>query len=312
MRYQEYVKATNNIISQYDFQLTVRQIFYRLVSIAFIRNTINCYKLFDRMITRGRERGDIDPRSIIDRARNTIGGDYGYLSVEEYVRSKISELEDTEQYTRRIWDDQPQYVELWVEKDALATLFSNVASGYRVVTYPSRGYSSFTKVYEAINERFSMYRDRPITILHFADHDPSGINMTQDIQSRLERYGSHARVKRIALTHQQVKHFGLEPMPTKISDSRWRQYSLQYGNQCWELDALPPNELQNMIRDAIKEHLDVSRWNRTFKEIENERRSLQKKFKSREVSSLINKLGFLLNVNSKKAGSSGKNPKSRH
>ena len=296
----EYVTATNNIISQYDFQLTVRQIFYRLVSISFIRNTINCYKLFDRMITRGRERGDIDPRSIIDRARNTIGGDYGYLSVEEYVRSKISELEDTEQYTRRIWDDQPQYVELWVEKDALATLFSSVANGYRVITYPSRGYSSFTKVYEAINERFSIYRDRPITILHFADHDPSGINMTQDIQSRLERYGSHARVKRIALTYDQVRQFKLEPMPTKLSDSRWKQYSLQYGNQCWELDALPPNELQNMIRDAIKGHIDVSRWNKTFKEIEKERAHLQKRFKSREVASLINKLGPLLYGSSKR------------
>ncbi len=300
MRYQEYVRATNDIISQYDFQLTVRQIFYRLVSIAFIRNTINSYKLFDSMITRGRERGDIDARSIIDRARQTIGGDYGYTSVEDYIRSKISELEDTEQYTRRIWDDQPQYVELWVEKDALATIFSSVANGYRVVTYPSRGYSSFTKVYEAINERFSIYRDRPITILHFADHDPSGLNMTEDIQSRLERYGSHARVKRIALTYAQVRQFGLEPMPTKISDSRWRQYSMQYGNQCWELDALPPNELQKMIRDAIKGHIDVPKWNRTFKEIEKERASLQKRFRSKEVIHLINNLGLLLYDSSKR------------
>lgn len=299
MRYQEYVRATNNIISQYDFQLTVRQIFYRLVSISFIRNTINSYKLFDRMITRGRERGDIDARSIIDRARQTIGGDYGYMSVQDFVRSKISELEDTEQYTRRVWDGQPQYVELWVEKDALATLFSSVANGYRVVTYPSRGYSSFTKVYEAINNRFSLYGDRPITILHFSDHDPSRLNMTDDIQSRLSRYGSHAKVKRIALTYTQVRQFGLEPMPTKISDSRWKEYSLQYGNQCWELDALPPNELQNIIRDAIKAHIDVSRWNKTFKEIEKERLALQKKFKSREVVSLIGKLGLLLYDSSK-------------
>ncbi|MDE1862952.1 MAG: hypothetical protein KGI33_08580 [Thaumarchaeota archaeon] len=294
MRYQEYVKATNDIMSQYNILLTVRQIFYRLVSSGFIQNTINSYKLFDRMITRGREKGEIDARSIVDRARQVIGGDYGYGSVQDFVRSKISELEDTEQYTRRIWDDQPQYVEVWVEKDALATLFSTIADGYRVVTYPSRGYSSFTKVYEAINKRFSLYDDRPITILHFADHDPSGLNMTEDIQSRLYRYGSHARVKRVALTYVQVRQFGLEPMPTKISDSRWREYSSQYGNQCWELDALPPDELQNIIRDSIKAHIDVSRWNRTFKEIEKERRLLQKRFRSKEVTSLIGKLGLLL------------------
>jgi len=294
LQYKEYVKATNNIISQYNILLTVRQIFYRLVSNGFIQNTINSYKLFDRMITRGRERGDIDARSIVDRARQVIGGDYGYVSVQDFVRTKISELEDTKQYTRRVWDNQPQYVEVWVEKDALATLFSSIADGYRVVTYPSRGYSSFTKVYEAINNRFSLYGNRPITILHFSDHDPSGLNMTQDIQSRLSRYGSHAKVKRIALTYTQVRQFGLEPMPTKISDSRWREYSIQYGSQCWELDALPPNELQNIIRDAIKAHVDASRWNKTFKEIEKERRSLQKRFKSKEVTSLIKKLDSLL------------------
>jgi hypothetical protein len=263
------------------------------------------------MITRGRERGYIDPSNIIDRARQTIGGDYGYVSVEDFIRSKISELEDTERYTRRIWDDQPQYVEVWVEKDALATLFSTIADGYRVVTYPSRGYSSYTKVYEAINKRFSMYSDRPITILHFADHDPSGLNMTEDIQSRLYRYGSHARVKRIALTYTQVRQFGLEPMPTKISDSRWREYSSQYGNQCWELDAIPPDELQNIIRNAITAHIDTSKWNRTFEEIQKEKQNLQTRFNSKEVTLLINKLAVLLNGNSKNAGSSGRNPKPR-
>lgn len=294
MYYEEYVRATNDIISQYEMQLTVRQIFYRLVSNGFIKNTINSYKLFDRMITRGRERGDIDARSIIDRARQTIGGDHGYASVRDFVRTKISELKDTDQYTKRIWDSQPQYVEAWVEKDALATIFSSIANGYRVVTYPSRGYSSYTKVYEAINNRFSVYDDRPITILHFSDHDPSGLNMTDDIQSRLSRYGSHAKVKRIALTYQQVRQFGLEPMPTKLNDSRQKEYSLQYGNQCWELDALPPNELQNIIRDAIKSHIDVSRWNKAFKEIEEEKRSLQKRFRSKQVASLIKNLDSLL------------------
>lgn len=103
----------------------------------------------------------------------------------------------------------------------------------------------------------------------------------------------------MALTYQQVRQFGLEPMPTKVNDSRRREYSLQYGNQCWELDALPPNDLQNIIRDAIKAHIDASRWNKTFQEIEKERRYLQKKFKSRQIESLINHLGLMLCGNSK-------------
>jgi hypothetical protein len=124
--------------------------------------------------------------------------------------------------------------------------------------------------------------------------------MTEDIQSRLYRYGSHDKVKRIALTHAQVRQFGLEPMPTKISDSRWREYSVQYGNQCWELDALPPDKLQKIIKDAIKGHIDVSSWNKTFQEIEREKLLLQKKFESREVVSLIDKLGLLLYGSSKR------------
>lgn len=294
MKYEEYVKATNDVISQYDIKLTVRQIFYRLVSSGFIENTVNSYKRFDRMITRGRERDDIDPESIIDRARQTIGGDYGYSSVEHYIKSKISDLEDTDEYTRRAWDSQPEYIEVWVEKDALATLVSSVADDYRVLTYPSRGYSSYTMVYEAVNARFYRYRWKPITILHFSDHDPSGLNMTDDIQSRIERYGSDARVERIALTYEQVRKFGLEPMPTKVNDSRGREYSIQYGNKCWELDAIPPDELQNIIRDAINSHIDTDKWNMTHQEIEKEKQDLQKRFSSKEVTSLISRLSLLL------------------
>jgi hypothetical protein len=294
LHYQDYVKATNDVIAQYDMPLTVRQIFYRLVSNGFIANTVNSYKLLDKMITKGRERGDIDPYKIIDRARQTIGGDAGYANIGEFIHSKIEALKNTDYYTKRMWDNQPQYVEVWVEKDALATLFSSVADGFRVITYPSRGYSSFTKVHEAINDRFPMYNSKPIIILHFSDHDPSGLNMTEDIQNRLARYGSHARVKRIALTYQQVQQFNLQPMPTKMKDTRQKEYSLRYGNECWELDALPPNELQNIIRSAIASHIDADKWNETVKEIEKDKKYLEKRFRSKEVKDLMDKLGSLL------------------
>ncbi len=299
MRYQEYVRATSKVIAQYSFALTVRQIFYRLFSAGFFENTTNSYKRLDKMLTKARERGDIDAESIVDRSREIIGGDYGYHSIDDFVKSNIEELKDLEQYTRRLWDDQPRYVEIWVEKDALATLVSNIADGFRVVTYPSRGYSSYTMVNDAI-KRFYRYQERPITVLHFADHDPSGVNMTEEIQSRFYRYGCYANVRRIALTYEQVKEFGLAPMPTKLQDSRWRKYSIKYGSECWELDALPPDELQRLVRESIKEYIDVAAWNKKMRLIEQEKKLLEKRFSSMEVISLLARLESLLCGRSKR------------
>jgi len=312
MRYEEVVDAVNEILGQYSYRLTVRQIYYRLVSPPYqlFANLPNLYKQFDKILTSAREKGDVDWHRIEDRARTTLGGDFGHQSPDEFIESQIESFKDCwRYYTRPLWENQSCYVEVWVEKDALATLFSRVADEYRVLTFPSRGYSSLTKFMESLEDRFvrCWKRGQPVRILHFSDHDPSGIDMFHDITRRLEEYlipilrknftneeldkmkelvlpkwkeqgDSFFTVYHYGLTYEQVQRFNLPPNPTKKADPRAKEYVQKYGDQCWELDALPPDELERIVREAIVEHIDRDVWNKTIKQIEEEREKLKDKF----------------------------------
>ncbi|RLI41371.1 hypothetical protein DRO59_07115 [Candidatus Bathyarchaeota archaeon] len=316
MRYGEVVGAVNEILDQYTMKLTVRQIFYRLISPPYqlFPGTRSNYKNFDKVLTRARERGHVDWRRIEDRARTTLGGDFGYENPDEYLKSQINSLKNSWKfYTKRMWDNQSYYVELWVEKDALATLFSNTARGFRVLTFPSRGYSSFTKIMDALTEkdRFPRYikMGKPIIILHFSDHDPSGLNMSEDIYKRLyqKKYLHRAmrdvftdkeldeileaykksgkydecnehgmvRIVRCALNYDQVERFNLAPNPTKKADPRRKWYVKKFGDRCWELDAIPPTELQRIIEQSITRFVDAEKWKATVEEIEKEKEALK-------------------------------------
>jgi len=305
MRYDEVVEAVNKVMREYTMRLTIRQLYYRIISPPYqlFANTMNNYKAFDKVMTKARERGHVDWRRIEDRARGTIGGDYGWASPDAYLDEKIDELKNAaDHYTRAIWDNQPQYVEVWVEKDALATLFSQAVGGFRVVTFPSRGYSSFTKVMEAIIERFMerWKRGQQVIILHFSDHDPSGLNMSQDLFNRLRDYGvqaisdeggdegidaenkfSHERpyfeIVRCALTYDQVQQFQLASNPTKSADPRSKDYVAKYGDKCWELDAVPPDSLQEIIRRSVWQFIDADLWKQTRETMEKEQQQLREK-----------------------------------
>ena len=94
-------------------------------------------------------------------------------------------------------------------------------------------------------------------VLHLGDHDPSGIDMTRDIQDRLyDIFCSEAEVKRIALTMSQIKKYNPPPNPAKMSDTRAREYIAEYGTESWELDALPPKVIHTLIKDTVDEYTD--------------------------------------------------------
>jgi len=291
MDYASVVAATNKVIGQYDVRLTIRQIYYRLISPPFqlFANTLSNYKGFDKILTRAREKEEVDWRKIEDRSRTTIGGDGGFDSPEDfmdYVMRRTKRM--WEGYGRPAWRDQPNYVEVWVEKDALATLVSNVADGYRVLTYPSRGYSSFTRVMEAIEDRFDQVDEiREIFIIHLTDHDPSGLDMTRDIERRTREYWPNAdrlTIERVGLTYEQVKKFDLASNPTKRADPRSTTYVAQYGDQCWELDALPPDELEKIVDRAIRSYIEDRIWNANVRQIEKEKKDLEKKFSKMKLT----------------------------
>jgi len=159
------------------------------------------------------------------------------------------------------------------------------------VTYQ---FETFLYVQEALAK---LPEDKPITFLHLADHDPSGVDMTRDLANRISRYSElEITVERIALNYDQVQHYELPPNPTKPADPRFESYIAEYGNECWELDAIEPVELQRMVSAAIESHIDFDIWNQTLEQMHQEREELRTMFSS--IRNLLIENGYYVPPNS--------------
>lgn len=279
MKYGNVVRCVNEILSRYEITLTLRQIFYRLVAKYGYPNKSSAYSQLSKQLVLARVRGDIDETRIEDRSREFLGGDDGFENSDDYIRYRINDfLSSPKYYSRRMWSSQPKFVIVWVEKDALSRVVSMMTDKFNVITAPSKGYASYTYIRKAI-ERLPTGKE--ITVLHFADHDPSGIDMTRDLKERLNDYSDlNIAVQRVALTYDQVREYQLSPNPAKSADPRATKYFSRFGNKCWELDAIEPSELQRLVLQAISNHIDLPTWKKTFEQQEHERQKLEALFSS--------------------------------
>ena len=269
--YDEIVDAALDIFQQYDTAITLRQLYYRLVSRLLIPNTINSYKRLSRVMVKAREDGDVPVNCLEDRSRRGLGrGDIGYNSAEEYLKKKITTLQDSwKSFTMPMWDDQPKNVMISLEKDALSRLVSREANRFSVRTFPTRGYPSFSFVQEMSRYITNQLGGKPTVVLYFGDFDPSGVDIERDLSERLERYGAKDfTVQRIALTADQIKKYSLPPMPVKRSDARADSFLEEHGDRAVELDALDPNLLQTTVRKAVVKNINMRKWNARVRKTE--------------------------------------------
>lgn len=250
----ELIERVNSIIAEYDhqgYELTLRQVYYQLVARGFIPNNERSYKNLGNLINDGRLAGLIDWYAIVDRTRNLRGNSH-WKNPESVIRSaEYSYMLDR-------WQNQPNYVEVWVEKDALIGIVSQICRKLDVPHFSCRGYTSQSEMWVAA-QRFikQEYRDSR-TIIHLGDHDPSGIDMSRDIQERMDMFGADVRVKRVALTMEQIETYNPPPNPTKLSDARANGYIDTYGHECWELDALEPKVITTLIEKEVTALADMS------------------------------------------------------
>lgn len=248
----ELIERVNSIIAEYDeqgFELTLRQVYYQLVARGFIPNNERSYKNLGNLINDGRLAGLIDWYAIVDRTR-FIRNNSHWEDPQSVIRSaKYSYMLDR-------WEAQPNYVEVWVEKDALIGIVSQVCKTLDVPHFSCRGYTSQSEMWAAA-QRFirKNYRESR-TIIHLGDHDPSGIDMSRDIQERLNMFGANVEVKRVALTMEQIETFSPPPNPTKVTDARSDGYISRFGHECWELDALEPKVITDLIRNEVTALMD--------------------------------------------------------
>lgn len=243
----ELIGLVNDVISEYSaqgYELTLRQVYYQLVARGYIENNERSYKNVGNLINDGRLAGMIDWFSITDRTRNLRGNSHWDTPADVIESAMYS-------YLLNKWEGQPNYVEVWVEKDALVDIVGKVCRTLDVPYFSCRGYTSQSEMWSAARRFIRQGERETRTIIHLGDHDPSGIDMTRDIQERLELFEADVYVKRVALTMQQIRLYNPPPNPAKITDSRASSYIELYGTESWELDALEPSVISDLITNEI-------------------------------------------------------------
>jgi hypothetical protein len=250
------IEQANAIIAEYDaqgFTLTLRQLFYQFVARSLIENSQREYKRLGAMIKDARRAGLIDWDAIEDRTRHMRTH-----SAWDDPANVISAV--AEQYREDPWSGQDYRPEVWIEKDALVGVIEGVCNEYRVPYFACRGNNSESEQYKA-GKRFECHLADGLTpiVLHLGDHDPNGLDMTRDNRDRLAMFaGELVEVRRLALNIDQVER--LPPNPAKETDSRYAGYVEEFGRECWELDALDPAVIADLIRIEIDGLIDAAVW----------------------------------------------------
>lgn len=259
------IALIDDIVEEYQaqgFRLTIRQLYYQLVARGYIENTVRSYDNTVALMTNARMAGLIDWDAIEDRTRGVVERNH-WNSGGEILDAVAS------QYHEDLWQDQPHRVFVIVEKEALAGVLERTCREWDVPLLPARGYPSATTLREFAKGRI-MRASQKIVVLHLGDHDPSGIDMSRDLQERLELFSRHTTpidFRRLALNMDQVEEQFPPPNPAKITDSRYASYRALYGEESWELDALSPQYLHKLVSTEVEGLIDFARWNERCKVI---------------------------------------------
>lgn len=243
------IAIANEIIDEWSaqgFDLSVRQLYYRLVAGGHVPNSPKSYKRVVDLMTRGRRAGMVDWLAITDRTRGHI------------LRTHFNNTEEFSTYVPgwfhlNRWKNQPWWVEVMVEKDALSGVLGPVCRELDVPLTAMKGYASSSMMYwTAKRMQARIDNGQPVKIFYLGDHDPSGIDMDRDIKDRLDEYSwRYIEVERIALTMPQIEARNPPPYWAKVGDSRSPGYVARFGQDSWELDALRPNELREVVEEAV-------------------------------------------------------------
>lgn len=265
------------------FVLTVRQLYYQLVARDEIPNTERSYKRVTSLANDARLAGLLDWDAIEDRTR-------AFVRRQRWESGKHILQACARSFHMDMWENQRVRPFVIIEKEALVGVLTDVCHRWDVPVLAARGYPSGTVLREFAKEDImpASYGQR-ILIIHLGDHDPSGIDMTRDLRERIEMFAevdrndSEVTLRRIALNMPQIEERKPPPNPAKTTDSRFADYRSKFGDESWELDALPPAYLVSLVEDEIGNVCDPDAWNERNEHVAGVRAKLAtvaEKFKS--------------------------------
>jgi hypothetical protein len=279
------LQVINGIIDEYQEQgyiLTLRQLYYQLVSRDIIPNALPEYAKISKLLKEGRMAGIVDWDAIEDRLRKPHTPS-SWDSPKDILRSAIHSF----QLPRM--EGQFNYLEVWVEKDALSGVLKRVTEKYHVPILVNRGYSSVSAMYDSYNRfKDAIADNRKVAILYLGDYDPSGIDMIRDIKDRITEFmiGSDEiremwdvdtntiemfidnkfQIVPIALTLEQIEQYDPPRNPAKIKDPRSAKFIKELGTSSWEVDALRPEVLHSLLEEQIISRIDFGRYEQIVNE----------------------------------------------
>lgn len=258
------IKSAILEVLEVERPMTCRQMFYQLVSRKVIEKTEAQYKgTVIRLLVEMRMNEEIPFDWIADNTR-------WVRRVQTYDNMNAALADCATTYRRGLWRDQEEYVEIWLEKDALAGVLTDVTYEWDVPLLVSKGYPSITFLQSA---GLALKGQRkPCHIYQFGDHDPSGVNIWANIERRLRSFAPHADMtfERIAVTPDQIDAWKLPTRPTKKTDTRSRGFE---GDSV-DVDAIPPNKLRFLCESCITQHIDEDILARTRNIERQERESI--------------------------------------
>ena len=225
--------------------MTVRQVFYQAIVQCLVPKTEQGYGIVKNDLTILRRTGVLPYSSLADNTRwqrrpQTFSG----IEAALYDTAAL--------YRKSLWDEAYSYVEIWLEKDALSGVVYPITELNDVALMVARGYSSLSFLYSAAEYIVSL--EVPVFIYHLGDFDPSGVNAGEKIEETLHEMAPHAEIhfERLAVAPEQIAQWNLPTRPTKTTDSRAKRFDSDIRV---ELDAIEPNQLRDIVREAIERHL---------------------------------------------------------
>ncbi len=297
----------NDLVEEYrdiGLRMTLRQLYYALFSRKFIHeNSKQAYRRLGALVTSARMGGVLDWDAIEDRNRRP-----DVPSEFESIDELLNVAYDSFRLPRLV--GQPRYVEVWIEKDALANVLLPTASEHHVTLMINKGYSSSSAIRESalrIRRRCADLGVSEATIVYLGDLDPSGEDMVRDIRDRVGMFLNRGQifnftagrpysggkvtletrqemlkrlplidltVEKLGITYEQVQEHGSPPNVTKKADPRSKGYIARYGKDCWELDALPPPELRRLVTERLGELLDMDTMAQVIEREDRDKRQL--------------------------------------
>jgi hypothetical protein len=234
--------------------ITGRGVGYKLFTAGLIPSmSRNDMQRVYRLLKEAREQGDIPWGWIVDETR-ALERAPTWADPDAYARTVARS------YRRDFWNQQPHRVQVWSEKGTVRGVLQPVLDRYAVGFLPVHGFSSATAAHDVAEDDDG----RDLVVLYVGDYDPSGMFMSEeDLPARIDKYGGdHVILSRIALTPEQIGGLPSFPATDKKKDTRYKWFRANYGDRCWELDAMDPNDLRSCVKEEIEKLIEPVAWAR--------------------------------------------------